>query len=137
MVGDESPIVVKEVLTATGINELVDNDMLGLNTIISENGMNLSGGQKQKISIARCLLKNPDVIIMDEPTSSLDNVSEKKIMDYILNNCKTSVIVAHRLNTIKNMDRIIVLDKGRVVEEGNHEQLLEMQKVYYSLYNEM
>ena len=58
-------------------------------------------------------------------------------MDYILNNCKTSVIVAHRLNTFKNMYRIFVLDKGRVVEEGNHEQLLEMQKVYYSLYNEM
>jgi ABC-type bacteriocin/lantibiotic exporter with double-glycine peptidase domain len=137
MIEDESSDLVKEVLVATGIDEIVNNNVFGLNTIISENGMNLSGGQKQKISIARCLLKNPDLIIMDEPTSSLDNISEKKIMNYILNSGKTCVIVAHRLNTIKNMDRIIVLENGRIVEEGNHKELLKMKKIYYSLYNEI
>ncbi|WP_101723595.1 peptidase domain-containing ABC transporter [Eggerthella timonensis] len=125
-----------EVLEASGVSGIAKEMNAGFHSIISENGMNISGGQKQRIAIARSLLKNPSVIIMDEPTSSLDGLSEKKIIDYIAQCERTVIIAAHRLNTVKKMDRIIVLEDGAVVEEGTHEQLLLRNGLYCDLYNE-
>ncbi|MGY0357036.1 peptidase domain-containing ABC transporter (plasmid) [Enterococcus avium] len=122
-----------EILQTTGVIEISSNR---LQTMVSEDGKNISGGQKQKIAIARCLLKNPEVIILDEPTSALDNISEREILRYIFNLQSTVIIVAHRLNTIKHMERILVMDHGSIVEEGNHEELIDKKGYYYQLYKE-
>ena len=122
-----------EILQTTGVIEISSNR---LQTMVSEDGKNISGGQKQKIAIARCLLKNPEVIILDEPTSALDNISEREILRYIFNLQSTVIIVAHRLNTIKHMKRILVMDHGSIVEEGNHEELIDKKGYYYQLYKE-
>lgn len=108
---------------------------LGFQTTISEMGANFSGGQKQRIALARALLKEPPILILDEATSSLDNVSERKIDKNISNLKCTRIIIAHRLSTIRTADRILVLDKGDIVEEGNHEQLINKQGHYFNLYN--
>ncbi len=109
----------------------------GYQTITGERGVKLSGGQKQRISIARLFLKNPPIIILDEATSSLDNLTEKLIQeafDRLLAN-KTSIIIAHRLSTIKNSDRIIVLGKDGIIEEGSHYELINNGGYYNELYN--
>lgn len=109
----------------------------GYQTVTGERGVKLSGGQKQRISIARLFLKNPPIIILDEATSSLDNITEKLIQeafDRLLTN-KTSIIIAHRLSTIKNSDRIIVLGKEGIIEEGTHNELINQEGYYNKLYN--
>ena len=109
----------------------------GYQTVTGERGVKLSGGQKQRISIARLFLKNPPIIILDEATSSLDNITEKLIQeafDRLLTN-KTSIIIAHRLSTIKNSDRIIVLGKEGIIEEGTHNELIKQEGYYNKLYN--
>ena len=107
----------------------------GIETIIGENGNKLSGGQKQRLSIARAILKNPPIMIMDEATSSLDTESEKLVQDALQKMMKnrTSFVIAHRLTTIKDANRIIVLDKGKIVEEGTHKSLLKENKIYKKL----
>ena len=122
-----------------GIQEMADSLPLGFETLIEENGKNLSGGQKQRISIARALLGKPQVLIMDEATSSLDNISEKMI-GRALSECTnhmTLIQIAHRLTTVKNCDRIYVFDNGFLVEEGTHVQLLQNKYYYYRLWNEV
>lgn len=109
----------------------------GYQTVTGERGVKLSGGQKQRISIARLFLKNPPIIILDEATSSLDNITEKLIQeafDRLLTN-KTSIIIAHRLSTIKNSNRIIVLGKEGIIEEGTHNELIKQEGYYNKLYN--
>jgi ATP-binding cassette subfamily B protein len=108
----------------------------GYETYISETGTNLSAGQKQLICIARVMLKKPEVLILDEATSNIDTLTEIKVVKAFdkLMEGRTSLIVAHRLSTIKNADCIFVLDKGRVIEEGNHEELLEKKGFYEKLY---
>lgn len=108
----------------------------GFNTVIGERGIKLSGGQKQRISIARIFLKNPKILILDEATSALDNNTEKQIQKSLeeLSKGRTSVTIAHRLTTVNKCDRIIVLGKDGILEEGNHETLMNKKGVYYNLY---
>ncbi len=104
-------------------------------TNIGDSGNKLSGGQKQRLSIARAVLKNPPIMILDEATSALDTESERLVQDALEKMMKnrTSIVIAHRLSTIQNADKIVVLSKGKIVEEGKHQELLEKKGVYYSL----
>jgi subfamily B ATP-binding cassette protein MsbA len=118
-------------------HEFISNLEDGYNTNIGERGNKLSGGQKQRISIARAVLRNPSLLILDEATSALDTESEKLVQDALekLMKNRTSLVIAHRLSTIRNADLIVVLQKGEIVERGNHEELLAKQGIYYSLCN--
>lgn len=109
----------------------------GLDTVIGERGLKLSGGQRQRISIARTLLRNPAILILDEATSSLDSQSEITVQNAIekLMSGRTSIVIAHRLSTVRNADIIFVLDKGGIAESGNHEELLMKSGLYRKLYD--
>jgi subfamily B ATP-binding cassette protein MsbA len=116
--------------------DFIKNLNQGYDTVVGEKGVKLSGGERQRIAIARALLKNPKILILDEATSSLDNQSEMLIQDALetLMQGRTTLIIAHRLSTVHNADRIIVLDKGQVVESGNHKELMAHESLYYKLY---
>lgn len=120
----------------TTVHDFVEKMELRYSTLIDENGANLSGGQKQRIALARVLIKNPDIIIMDEATSNLDSATEKSIENLITQNCKnkTMIIIAHRLSTIKSCDKIYVIDKGSIYEEGTHEELINLKGKYHKLW---
>ena len=119
-----------------GAHEFITELKDGYDTYVGERGVKLSGGQKQRISIARVFLKNPPILILDEATSALDNESEHIVSQSLerLAQGRTTVTIAHRLTTIQNADRILVLSGGRIVEEGSHQELLKKQGNYYQLY---
>lgn len=122
-----------------GLNEFVEKLPAGYAEMIGERGANLSGGQRQRLAIARALYKSPDILILDEATSSLDSISEKYVQRTIgaLRKAgKTIIIIAHRLSTIKNADTIMVLQNGCLAEEGNHNELLLRKGTYHKLWNE-
>ena len=117
-------------------SDFINNLENGFDTTIGENGVKLSGGEKQRLSIARAILKKSPIILLDEATSSLDAETESKIQKAItyLTKGRTTVVIAHRLSTILNSDKIYVIDTGRVVGEGNHNELLNSSAVYKNFY---
>ena len=112
----------------------------GLETMIGEGGLKLSGGEKQRLSIARALLRNPKLLLFDEATSALDSLTEEEITDTIreisLEGNQITILIAHRLSTIMHADRIYVLEKGDIVETGNHEKLIEEKGLYYAMWRQ-
>ncbi len=138
-VGEFAPNIERIMLVCKtiGILGFIENLPNSFTTYLGENGATLSGGQKQRIAIARALYKNPHVLVLDEATSSLDSTSENYIqraVQSLRDQDKTIIIIAHRLSTVINADKIVVLEKGEVVEEGNHEILYARQEKYYELW---
>src|SRR5207247_1347477 len=120
-----------------GVSDWLDGLPDGLNTLVGEAGRSLSLGQRQLVALARVLLQDPSIIILDEATASVDPLTEAQIqegLDLVLEN-RTAIIIAHRLSTIRHADRIIVLSRGRIVEEGSHDVLMERGGHYAQLYS--
>lgn len=119
-----------------GIDDFVSSLHEGYNTIVGDQGFKLSGGEKQRINIARALLRNTKVLILDEPTSALDYKKEKEIVSKVLKNSrnKTILMIGHRLSTLELMDEILVVHQGKIVEKGTHDYLISLRKHYYSLW---
>lgn len=134
---DEKEII--EAARLAGALEFIEGLEDGFDTYVGERGVKLSGGQKQRISIARVFLKNPSILILDEATSALDNNSEAIVQASLekLSKGRTTITIAHRLTTIQNADTIIVMDANGIVENGNHEELIEKKGFYYELYNKI
>lgn len=127
-----APDKINQSLSQAHADDFVKKLENGIKTIIGDRGDKLSGGEKQRLTIARAVLENPDLLILDEPTSALDPESEEAVSEAILSALKdrTAIIIAHRMSTIKYADRILVLNKGRIVEQGNHKELLEKKGIY-------
>lgn len=127
---------VEAVAKLAHAHEFIKDMPDGYKTLVGERGIKLSGGQRQRIAIARAMLKDAPILVLDEATSALDSQSEKLIQDALwkLMEGRTSLVIAHRLSTIQHMDRIIVLDNGKVVEQGNHKQLLARKGLYAKLW---
>jgi ATP-binding cassette subfamily B protein len=133
---EASPQEVMEAAKKAGAHDFIMELKDGYETYVGERGVKLSGGQKQRISIARVFLKNPSIIILDEATSALDNESEFAVAKSLndLAEGRTTLTIAHRLSSIQNADRILVLTQDGIVEEGNHEELMKKQGIYYRYY---
>jgi ABC-type multidrug transport system fused ATPase/permease subunit len=127
-----------EACRAANIHEFIAGLPDGYDTVVGERGFRLSGGEKQRVAIARALLKSPKLLILDEATSSLDATSEYLIQQALekLLEGRTSLVIAHRLSTILRSDRIVVLDRGRVEDQGRHEELLERNGLYAKLFHQ-
>ena len=129
---------IVQVTKMAKLHDFIESLPDGYNTIVGERGLKLSGGEKQRVAIARALLKKPKIFFFDEATSSLDTKTEKEIQNNLENLSKniTTIIIAHRLSTVKNADNIIVLDNGEITETGNHKKLLELNGLYSNLWKQ-
>jgi ATP-binding cassette subfamily B protein len=129
-----------EVLNKSACQSLLARADKGLDTVIGEGGVKVSGGEKQRLSIARALLRHPQLLVFDEATSSLDSLTEDEITETIREISRRkdliSIMIAHRLSTVMHADHIHVLEKGRIIESGNHEQLIEMKGLYYAMWRQ-
>ena len=134
---DASENEIKEAAKFSYADEFINKLPYKYDTLIGENGVRLSGGEKQRLSIARAILKKSPIILLDEATSSLDADTENKIQEAItfLTKGRTTVVIAHRLSTILNSDKIYVIDKGQVIAEGNHNELLSSSSEYKNFYD--
>ncbi|MFT6028646.1 MAG: ABC-type transport system involved in Fe-S cluster assembly fused permease/ATPase subunit [Oleiphilaceae bacterium] len=133
---DASDQDVKKAIQMAHLQEFIESLPKGYDTQVGERGLKLSGGEKQRVAIARTILKQPSILVFDEATSSLDSRSERSVMDAIeeVSKGKTSIVIAHRLSTVVNSDRILVLEKGQIVEQGSHDQLLALGGHYSQLW---
>ncbi len=137
--GEDIPDIQRiiDITKSLGILEFIEKLPNGFNTYLGENGSQLSGGQKQRIAIARALYKNPEILILDEATSSLDTEAEQiiqKTLNELKAQGKTMIVIAHRLSTIANSDKILVMKEGKIIEEGTHRDLLSTDTSYKSMW---
>ncbi len=128
---------VQAAIKAARVDKFTENLNEGIDTLVGEDGMNLSGGQRQRIAIARAILRDAPILILDEATSALDNESERHIQAALedLMRDRTTIVIAHRLSTIENASNIVVLNRGKIIEQGTHNSLLELKGQYAKLYN--
>ncbi len=134
---DATPDMIREAAHAAEADDFIMRMPESYMTIVGENGVRLSGGQRQRISLARAILRNAPILLLDEATSALDNESERAVQQTLtqMQKDRTTIVIAHRLSTVQHADQIMVLDKGRIVETGSHEQLLQMNQHYSRMYN--
>jgi len=134
---DATHAEVEAAARAANIHDFISGLPAGYDTIVGERGYRLSGGEKQRIALARVILKNPRILVLDEATSSLDSESESLIQQALghVMAGRTSIVIAHRLSTILAADLILVMDRGRIVERGTHASLLDKDGLYAALYN--
>ncbi|NNJ71793.1 MAG: ATP-binding cassette domain-containing protein, partial [Enterobacterales bacterium] len=127
---------VKKVAAQAHIEEFIESLPDGWDTIVGERGLKLSGGEKQRVAIARALLKKPQILIFDEATSSLDSKTEQSIQSTLeeISQNYTTMIIAHRLSTVVNANRILVMDNGGLIEQGSHEELLSLKSSYAQMW---
>ena len=125
---------VHEALQAANLAELVKELPDGIDSEVGDNGNRLSGGQRQRLAIARAIYKDAPILILDEATSALDNESERLVQDALtrLSQGRTTLVIAHRLSTIENADRIVVMEQGKIVEQGSHAELMRRQGAYWN-----
>ena len=119
------------------LSNLIKTFPEGMNTVVGERGLKLSGGEKQRVAIARTLLKNPPILVLDEATSALDTLTEREIKQSLndLTEKRTTIIIAHRLSTVVEANKILVLDKGKIIEQGTHKQLLRKKGLYADMWS--
>ncbi len=129
-----------DVLQKAACQSLLDRADRGLDTVIGEGGVKVSGGEKQRLSIARALLRQPSLLVFDEATSSLDSLTEEEISETVreisMRGDLITILIAHRLSTVLHADRIFVLEKGQIVESGRHEELLDLKGLYYAMWRQ-
>ena len=127
---------MQEIVAGCNLERLIQHLPQGLDTVLTEGGRTLSSGERQLVAFGRALARGPEILILDEATSSVDTETEQLIQEATvrLMQKRTAIVVAHRLSTIRHADRIIVVHRGRVVEEGSHEELMTKEGLYYQLY---